>query len=510
LFSLENLIISYFEKVIDNINDIISNKQNMTDLKTPIKQNMTDLKTPIKQNVTDLKTPIKQNVIDLKTPIKQNMTDLKTPIKQNNDIVPNQIDDTKTKLCNFCDFSNSHEDEKHYIKNYEVCNKFLRKYNHGLSKLLDKCKEYECDDKYVYKSCNNTYDHNKYFVVLEKITTNAENKGNEDIITITNETRKGVVCEKYAKFRANRLKVIRIFNFEDLTECNMITNEYSVFPSIKTIYYVKHIAECDEFTEDLDVVCGGGIHYFKSIIAAYFYNSLNTFGNFSGIWLQWHENGILKSKEQLLNNTLNGQCEIWNKKGIIKRTGQYLNGGKDGKFIDFNDVGVIIRETTYVKGFRNGPYKIYNMDTMESGQYVMDVRSGIWNRWSICRIESDQKLIIKEINNYQNDKLHGIQTKIYPNGEKCLEELYKHGKLIGILNQWHENSNKKMENKYNNQDKLNDTKIKDHDLAFVNEWYPDGKPKISGGYENGFRSGEWVIYDENGKKENTNYLSMFE
>src|SRR5579871_4620212 len=67
------------------------------------------------------------------------------------------------------------------------------------------CKEYEKDEKYVYKKCNNLSNRLLvWLVVMEK----SEN-------TKTNEERKDVVDKNHAKFRADELKVVDIINVID-------------------------------------------------------------------------------------------------------------------------------------------------------------------------------------------------------------------------------------------------------------------------------------------------------
>ena len=56
--------------------------------------------------------------------------------------------------------------------------------------------KYINDDNYVFKSCQN-----QWIVILQRLPN-----------TISNEKRSGIFDKKFAKFRGNMFKVIRIFN----------------------------------------------------------------------------------------------------------------------------------------------------------------------------------------------------------------------------------------------------------------------------------------------------------
>src|SRR5579872_3991989 len=95
------------------------------------------------------------------------------------------------------------------------------------------------NSKYVFKKCVNMYDTDKsrkWLVILEKL---------ED--TKTNEDRKNVIDKNFAKFRANKLKVIAIFNINNPYEKpakKAILNEYS---SNQTLYEVGEIVYADSY-----------------------------------------------------------------------------------------------------------------------------------------------------------------------------------------------------------------------------------------------------------------------
>jgi len=108
------------------------------------------------------------------------------------------------------------------------------------------------DDAIVYKSSGN------WLIVLKKSTR-----------TKTNEKRNGIVNAKNAKYRANRLRVLKIIN-----KCDpkiTTTNIHSSW-DLKTLYQINRITYPDSFDTNLDNVCSSGIHYYKNFMNAYFYH----------------------------------------------------------------------------------------------------------------------------------------------------------------------------------------------------------------------------------------------
>jgi hypothetical protein len=90
--------------------------------------------------------------------------------------------------------------------------------------------------------------------------------------TRTNEARKNVDDDKYAKFRADKMKVILIFDIKN-PDCQIdsIDNPPPAPRASFLIYKKGEIILPDGFDEDVDKICSQGIHYFKTLDAAYFW-----------------------------------------------------------------------------------------------------------------------------------------------------------------------------------------------------------------------------------------------
>src|SRR5947209_6978019 len=109
------------------------------------------------------------------------------------------------------------------------------------------------DDECVFKSCEY-----KWIVVLNMLPD-----------TLTNENRRGIINKHYAKFRANKLKVILIFNKLNPTE--MVLKIRSSNYPMKTIeYIVGEVIFVEDYDKDINRICASGIHYFRDIECAFY------------------------------------------------------------------------------------------------------------------------------------------------------------------------------------------------------------------------------------------------
>lgn len=168
------------------------------------------------------------------------------------------------------------------------------------------CEKYQSDKKYVYKGCNSgLFLPREWIVVMEKCKD-----------TITSEERNDVVDEKYAKFRANELMVIEIINVYDGTSrATHIINASGYSDFLK--YEVGKIVKCDKFDSNIDKVCSGGIHYYKTLIAAYYYCASAINKRHDDKWTEWYDNGRKKCETSYKNGIIHGLYIKW-----------YLNGQK--------------------------------------------------------------------------------------------------------------------------------------------------------------------------------------
>src|SRR5205823_528566 len=98
-----------------------------------------------------------------------------------------------------------------------------------------------------------------------------------------------VVDARFAKYRANKLKVLMIINIRNLSSIVSIDHFYENSFDKKTFitYIVDKVVYPDKFDDNIDNVCSNGIHYFKSIDRAYNYASPPP--SYTGIWYSYSE-----------------------------------------------------------------------------------------------------------------------------------------------------------------------------------------------------------------------------
>lgn len=243
------------------------------------------------------------------------------------------------------------------------------------------CDKYSTDEKYVFKSCKNQpqTSYHEYIVVMEKLKD-----------TITNEERKDVFDKSYAKFRANRLNVVAILSVVNLSSVTHVMHSWKDSNPVR--YEVGKVVECDKFDEDLNKVCSGGIHYFKTLIPAYYHCNKPEKGHSK--YMDWYEDGMQKYEIIFFNGLLNGFWKSWNNDGHTSVEGQYEHGERYGKWIEKYRGGQIKTNVMYKHGKLNGECTEYHENGQErcNGVYVNNKKVGIWSNWN-----SDGKLINQQV-----------------------------------------------------------------------------------------------------------------
>jgi antitoxin component YwqK of YwqJK toxin-antitoxin module len=171
----------------------------------------------------------------------------------------------------------------------------------------------------VFKSCENDW-----IVVL-----------NKTINTVTNESRNNVSDEFCAKFRGNDLFVSKIFN----KLCPSVTiNEIrnTSYTKKTTSYIVNTIIHIDNYDNDINVIQGSGIHYFKSISPAFYYE----FKHKHCELITYHTNGLVNSIISYLNYQIHGTMYMYHKNGNISEITNMYFGLKHGPHIYYHKNGL--------------------------------------------------------------------------------------------------------------------------------------------------------------------------
>lgn len=170
-----------------------------------------------------------------------------------------------------------------------------------LDELYKICSVYKDDDSYVYKLCNdylNNDESNRWLVIMQKLPD-----------TETNESRSNVVKKEHAGFRANKLKVIKIVDIYDPNNVknsiiSLYGGEFKDKDTLCTIYKTHKIVKPHLYDENIEIVCSGGIHYFKTLLPAYYFRDIPI--NYTGQWIKWYGNGQKEVECYYLNGSIDG------------------------------------------------------------------------------------------------------------------------------------------------------------------------------------------------------------
>ena len=231
------------------------------------------------------------------------------------------------------------------------------------------CGSYIGDSNVVFKSTKDA------IVVLEKTH-----------ITKTNEGRSlGKFGDsRYAKYRANELKVINIFD-----RYNPSIKKEKTVSSLRTSfgYKVGTIVKEHEYNDDIEKVCTYGIHYFKTLEAAFYYR-IGRYNSVNGVVIKRNSDGKKIEQYFLCGEGIDGVCTRWS-------------------------------------GSSNDDY------VAAECHYKNDNLDGLYRKWN-----KNGGLIFHC--NYVDDEIHGECQKWYDNGRLKKKSIYEHGKC-GSSEKWHEN-----------------------------------------------------------------------
>ncbi len=210
--------------------------------------------------------------------------------------------------------------------------------------------------------------------------------------------------------------------------------------------------------------------------------------------------------------------------GKIKLEIPFINGLEQGFGKEYAQDGTIITLTEYKRGFivdrqrinrrdknnlRQGRwYEFYgNGNIRIEGNYRDDKKHGYFKEYT----ESGDFV---RISKYENDVLLpdaeeiqklDLQYEYYPNGKVKISAMFRNGVPEGIRREFNQEGKIEKSYLYKNGILTGEGIIKEdgnRDGPWK-DYYPDGKLKAEGGYENGKQVGEWKFYFENGKIEQT-------
>ena len=354
-------------------------------------------------------------------------------------------------------FSSKYVDVNEEIKDNSKNDQIYECINPKLIKLKEFCKQYiTSDEEYLYKTCNN------YIIIMKKTSD-----------TITNEERKNIINYNFAKFRANVLYVVAIVEIDNLTTIDEITNcaNYNKGNILKIIYKINNLVFPDKFDQNINIICTSGIHYFKTLDAAFYYN-YNPQEN-TGKCYYFYPNGEFYSIANYKHGKLSGKYISWHTNGTKLMEGYYVDTMRIGVWTFWHDIdGKKSAEGSYNDyALKYGKWTEWDNrgNISEEGEYVDDKKNGIWTTY-VCFLEKnpismnmDSFNVIEKVS-YVDGILNGKTISHYENGNKEEEGEFFQGDRTGLWTRWYYTGNKKSECRYIYGNR-----------SMYSEWSNDGK-----------------------------------
>ena len=246
----------------------------------------------------------------------------------------------------------------------------------------------------------------------------------------------------------------------------------------------------------------------------------------------YYENGVLSSEGTLRNGKPDGYWKTYNDKGILISEGNRRNFELDSLWKFYNENGKLSMEINYQKGKKNGIRRSYSDKETIEENFVNDTKQGISKYFylngklkliipfdnglehGVSKEFDDDSTIIsfteykrgmvinrERINRKDKNGLKQGYWKTFWQNDKCKTEgYYINNKKNGFFKTFSEEGNLLTIEKYIN-DELQTDVPELRKLEVRTDYYPDGKIKTVGSYNNGIAEGVRREYNREGKIE---------
>jgi uncharacterized protein len=272
-----------------------------------------------------------------------------------------------------------------------------------------------------------------------------------------------------------------------------------------------------------------------------------------GKWLEFFDNGVIKTEKNFRDDLLHGYYKEYNEKGKLILTLLYDNGKVTGNDLSnvpeievinkYNDAGRLIYSGPYKEGVpvgihreyndngtvkiakiygengillsegivdeagnRNGPWKDFSRtgNLIAEGQYTENKKTGIWKFYG----ENDK---LEQVGSYNNGRINGTWRWYYPDGELLREEEYYQGKRDGNYTEYTREGNIIATGVYTDGERNGDWTYTNGDNTEKGNYilglkdgtwkafYPDGKIRFKGDFFQDNPDGHHVLFYDNGK-----------
>jgi hypothetical protein len=198
----------------------------------------------------------------------------------------------------------------------------------------------------------------------------------------TNLDRYDIVNKDTAKYRSNKVKVLKIED-DDGKDYETATSAFVTlgFRDLLTYKVGETLVE-PTYDPDPDKVCSDGIHFFlhKSVVEQYGWEPHATW---SGVLRSYYDNGMKEYEVMLKDGKKDGLHTAWYKSGLRDYQFNFKNGKADGLYEKWYENGVKDCETMYNDGIPGGFNQWYDNGQLKvEGQFVNNKYEKLreWNR----------------------------------------------------------------------------------------------------------------------------------
>lgn len=212
-------------------------------------------------------------------------------------------------------------------------------------------------------------------------------------------------------------------------------------------------------------------------------NLIDSNGNKYGYWVE-KVGEITWKGEYIANNKVKNWVGYF-PNNYVSKIEYYTNGWKDGILMQFDRKGKV----TLVENYKNDKlhgltiyYGQYSETPLSETEYSDGKKNGLFRQYY-----DNGK--IQEETWFRDDKKDGMSRWNNKVGQKMAEYNYLTGNFEGIQKTFYENDTLQSINNYQ-ANQLNGESV---------EYYRNGKVKLSGKYVDGNKEGAWTEFDELGK-----------
>jgi len=195
---------------------------------------------------------------------------------------------------------------------------------------------------------------------------------------------------------------------------------------------------------------------------------------------------------------------VWSDRDANKeREGNYVDGKRDGPWTEWYE-NKIVFTGHYTRGKPDGEFIYYDRNENEIGRFeVKDGTGTMLTFWPNRKVASRQhfyqgaadglyqeltkegKVVVE--GRFRSDAKHGAWKEFTPDGVPTLEQMWKRGKLDGVVK------------KYIDGAIATQATFKDGKATGLYAEYRAGKPAVTGQFADDKRTGTWTEYDREGR-----------